>query len=206
MNKLKNQVKYEGQKLFYDENGEPISMNVTISEQKDFNFHKIWMTEALQTLGLIGNKKTDVAYKLIDLMKKDNSIPYTYQEIANISGTGIDTVAKTIQVLIEANFIKRKRAGYYVLNPGIIFKGTSKNRAYYLTEYRSLQSTEIAPKKTTQDRLQDKLQELKNTQESLMEEIKETEKELELIKQKQEFQKVQKQIVNISQENQVVNK
>ena len=51
-------VKFSGtQKFIKQDTGEIVEMNVTEIEERDANFHKVWLGHVIQSLDLIGNKK-----------------------------------------------------------------------------------------------------------------------------------------------------
>lgn len=187
MKKTTNKVQYKGKKVYFDiESGDAIEMDLTVAEQKDFNFHKVWLTEALQKLDLIGNKKTKVAYYLLDLMKNDNTIVNTYQEIAKGAGVSGETVVRTMKALVDANFIKRIRRGYYILNPALVFKGSSQNRAYHVTEYVNVTKPQNLVK-TTEELIKESEENIKKMNESLIlisDKIEQEREKLEVLKSK----------------------
>lgn len=134
-------VKYIGtQEYINTTTGEVESFQVTSVEERDFNFTKIWMKSFLATLDLVGNAKTRVAYWLIDNITKENMLPYTYRQIATATGYSLDTVTKTMSVLLEADFLKKLNQGCYIINPDIMFKGTRPARLNALTQYHTAES------------------------------------------------------------------
>lgn len=58
----RKKVKFLGTKEFIDkETGEIHKMQVTDIEERDANFHKIWLGHMLESLDMIGNQKIRVA-------------------------------------------------------------------------------------------------------------------------------------------------
>ena len=110
-------------------------MNVISIEERDANFHKIWLGHVIQSLDLISNKKVKLAFWLLDQMNCYNQITMTYRQIASKSGFSIDTVKRTMKVLIESNFLVSVNLGVYQVNPDIAFKGGKENRMNILLEY-----------------------------------------------------------------------
>ena len=47
------------------------TMQVISMEDRDFNFHKIWLQHIIQSFDLIGNQKTKLAFWLISEMDSD---------------------------------------------------------------------------------------------------------------------------------------
>lgn len=136
-------VKAIGHKTFIDpDTGEMTVMEYTQVESTDFNFMKVWMTHFLATIDIIGDKKTKLCLWIIDHLNRDNQLCYSYRQIADMSGTCYQTVALTMKLLMDANFM-RKDGTVYKVNPDIIFKGTHANRMNVLIEYNKLEKTEM---------------------------------------------------------------
>ena len=74
-------------------------------EERDFNFHKVWLEHIINSLELIGNQKTKLAFWIIDNLDKENKLTMTYRQISEKSGISLDTVRVTMKSLIESNFI-----------------------------------------------------------------------------------------------------
>lgn len=119
---------------------EEMVLQVTTVEERDYNFMKVWMRSFLTTLEIVGNAKTKVAYWVVDHINRENQLTYTYRQIAEETGMSLDTVTATMKALLEADFLKRKNQGCYMLNPNIVFKGSNKARLNVLTQYSSLDS------------------------------------------------------------------
>src|SRR5699024_12659903 len=61
-NTTRKKVKFLGTKEFIDAStGEKETMQVTNIEERDANFHKIWLGHMLESLDMIGNQKIRVA-------------------------------------------------------------------------------------------------------------------------------------------------
>lgn len=61
-------VKVVGTRQYIDaETGELQTMAVTTVEDRDFNFHKFWMKNFIQTLDIVGNKKTKLCFGLLTI-------------------------------------------------------------------------------------------------------------------------------------------
>lgn len=168
-------VKVLGTKEYLDMNtGELVPMQVTSIEERDFDFSKVWMRSFLSSLDLVGNAKTKVAYWVIEHLDKENQLTYTYRQIADATGISPDTVTKTMVTLIEADFLRRKNQGCYIVNPEIVFKGTRNGRLNVLTEYQGAeqkQKPELAPEERLKV-LMDTIQQLTVQATKLSEQIK----------------------------------
>ena len=140
MNKQTNKkVKVVGTETYINrETGEIQEMNVISLEDRDFNFHKLWLSHIIQSLDLIGNQKTRLAFWIIENLNKENQLTMTYRQIAEKSGISLQTVMRTMTALVESNFIVRINNGCYQVNPDIIFKGTRSGRLNVLYQYNQV--------------------------------------------------------------------
>lgn len=165
-------VKYIGTQQFIDANtGEYLEFNVTNVEERDFNFKKVWMRDFLNSLEIIGNQKTKVAYWIIDNIKPDNTISFTYNEIEEKIKISNKTISVVVNLLIQANFMKKIRPSYYHINPSIIFKGDVNKRLYNLNIYNSQPKYELSDK--------EKLKNLINSIDYLTKQAKELQEKIE---------------------------
>lgn len=115
--------------------GELQEMQVINVEERDFNFHKLWLTHIISTLDIVGNKKVKLVFWIVENLNSENQLIMTYRQIAKKSGISIDTVNDTMKVLLENNFLVRINQGAYQVNPDIIFKGSRSNRLNVLYQY-----------------------------------------------------------------------
>lgn len=154
--------------------GELVAMQVTSVEERDFNFSKVWMRSFLTTLDLVGNAKTKVAYWIIDHIDRMNQLTYTYRQMSEETGMSLDTVTATMKALLEADFLRRKNQGCYIVNPNVIYKGTHNARLNVLTQYGDLEREKSTPP-TPEEQLQNLLETIKRLTDKatqLQEEIK----------------------------------
>ena len=131
-----------GTRIFIDKvTGDEIPMNLVMTEvpDKDANFYKLFLKDTLNALDIVSNRKTKVAYWLIDHMNGNNQIIYTYREIADACGFSYQTVANTIKILKDADFL-RTTGKILIINPNMIYKGTAKRRAAVARMYYDAES------------------------------------------------------------------
>lgn len=132
----RKKVKVLGTKEYVDnETGEIVSMQVTDIEERDANFHKLWLGHLLETLDMIGNKKIKVAMFIMNDLNSENQFIGTHRYIAEKTGVSLPTVTETMSVLQESNFLIKVRNGFYRVNPDILFKGGKQNRLNVLYRY-----------------------------------------------------------------------
>lgn len=187
MQKTKKKVKFKGTETFINSvTGELIEMQVTDIEERDFNFHKIWLKNVINTLDIVGNQKTRLAFWIIEHLDRENQLTLTYRQICeeykrtegqNIS---LDTVAKTMTILLNSDFIRRKNTGCYIVNPDIIFKGTRTGRLNVLNMYK--QAGKVITDLTKEQEIQsltDNMNTLKKAMETTLKKIQELQQEQE---------------------------
>ena len=106
----------------------------SLENDKDFNFHKLFMKDFIRAIDIVSNKKTKVCYWIIDNINKDNQILYSYRQISEKTGISYSVVAETVKALLDADFL-RKHGKVLMVNPDIIFKGSATRRANILHTY-----------------------------------------------------------------------
>ena len=115
--------------------GELREMQVIDIEERDANFHKLWLGHILNSIDLIGNQKTRLAFWILDHLDSNNLLPMTQRQIADKSGISYQTVSRTLQALIDSNFLQRINQGAYRVNPDVLFKGGKNARMNVLLQY-----------------------------------------------------------------------
>ncbi|EEQ9300826.1 replication/maintenance protein [Escherichia coli] len=136
-NTTRKKVKIVGKKQYLDPTtGEVSDFQVINIEERDANFHKIWLSNVIQSLDLIGNQKIRFAFWLMDQANKDNEITLTLRQMSELSKISLETVRLTVKSLIESDFLRRKNMGVYQINPNSIFKGGNGERLNVLFSYQ----------------------------------------------------------------------
>lgn len=140
----KKKVKFIGtQEYINKDTGEIVEATVTSVEERDFNFTKVWMRNFIATLDIVGNQKTKLCFWIVDHVDKNNRLIGTYRSIAQDSGISLDTVSKTMKILLDADFLRREQNGVHIINPDIIFKGQHAARMNIMNEYSSAERVEM---------------------------------------------------------------
>lgn len=138
MTTTRKKVKIIGQREFYDKiTGEVSTFNVIDIEERDANFHKIWLFNIINSINLIGNQKIKFAFWLIDNMDAENKICMTMRQMAKKSAISLDTVMRTLKILQDNGFIIKKNMGVYQINPNAIWKGGKDQRLRVLLDYHN---------------------------------------------------------------------
>jgi transcriptional regulator with XRE-family HTH domain len=134
----RKKLKVIGTKTYIDQQtGEICEMNVMNIEDRDANFHKIWLGHIIQALDMIGNQKIKVLNFLMENLNSENQLVMTQRKIAQKSGISYSTVAETMKALQEADFLVKINSGAYQINPDVLFKGGKSARLNVLLQYHS---------------------------------------------------------------------
>ena len=168
--------KFVGFKEFIDaETGEVIPMQLNQVEDRDFNFHKLWLQMFINGLDKIANKKMKLAFWIIDHLNKENQLVYTFRRMAEETGLSENTVILTMKELQNSDppFLKKLQSGVYVINPDILYKGSHQNRMGVIYQFGSLptpkQAEEIKKRKSEDSKPSSNASEAPNSQETPLE-------------------------------------
>lgn len=134
--------KFVGYKELVDpKTGEKYPMQMNVIEDRDFNFHKVWMQHLINSLDDISNQKLKLAFWIIDNLDKENQLVMTQRKMAEKSGISYQTVSRTIKLLCTPTnkdtkpFLQKINGGAYRVNPEVLFKGSHGNRMGICYEY-----------------------------------------------------------------------
>lgn len=76
-------VKIIGNQTYINrDTGEIEDFQVVNIEERDFNFHKVWLSHVINSLDLIGNQKTKLAFWILDNLDRENKLTMTYRQIS----------------------------------------------------------------------------------------------------------------------------
>ena len=132
----RKKVKVVGTERYINQStGEINEMQVINIEERDANFHKLWLTHILSSIDLIGNQKTKLAFWILDNLNAENQLIMTQREIADKTGIARGTITSTLKALIDSNFLKMQQVGVYQVNPDVLFKGGKSARMNVLLKY-----------------------------------------------------------------------
>lgn len=138
--------KFVGVKSFIDPStNELVPMQVTSIEERDFDFHKVWMKNLINSMDEIANQKMRLAFWIIDNLNKENQLVMTQRQIADKSGISLKTVSRTLKLLCEPEngsiaFLQKINSGAYRVNGDVLFKGSHGNRMGVVFEYTQTNS------------------------------------------------------------------
>lgn len=143
MGTTRKKVKVIGTETYINQKTGAIEeMQVMNIEERDANFHKLWLGHILQSIDLIGNQKTKLAFWILDNLNKENQLIMTQRKIAEKTGISYQTVSLTIKALTESNFLIKINSGAYRVNPEVLFKGGKNDRLNVLIQYNNEKKTE----------------------------------------------------------------
>ena len=136
MSTTRKRVKVIGRETYIKQDtGELREMQVIDIEERDANFHKLWLGHILQSIDLIGNQKTRLAFWILDHLDSNNLLIMTQRQIANKTGIARGTINTTLKALIDSSFLIMRQAGVYQVNPDVLFKGGKNARMNVLLQY-----------------------------------------------------------------------
>lgn len=140
MSITRKKVKVIGTETYIKQDtGELSEMQVISIEERDANFHKLWLGHIIQSIDLIGNQKTKLAFWILDNLDSENKITMTYRQISEKSNMSYQTVYRTMNALLDSNFLTKINGGAYRVNPDVLFKGGKGQRLNVLFQYRQEQ-------------------------------------------------------------------
>lgn len=116
---------------------EAVPMQVVSVEERDFNFHKVWLQHLVNSLDGISNQRLRLAFWIIENLNKENQLVMTQRAISEKSGISLDTVSKTMKALQEGDpaFLIKINSGAYMVNPNVIWKGSHGSRMGVVFDY-----------------------------------------------------------------------
>lgn len=137
--------KFVGYKDLVDpDTGEHYPMQLNVIEDRDFNFHKVWLQHLVNSLDGISNQRLRLAFWIIDNLDKENKLVMTQRAIAEKSGMSYQTVSRTMKALQTGNpaFLVKINSGAYRVNPDVIWKGSHSNRMGICYEYHDKEKSD----------------------------------------------------------------
>lgn len=144
----RKKVKVLGTETYVNERtGEVQEMQVISVEERDANFHKLWLGHIVEALDMLGSKKLKIVTYIMQNLNEENMFIMTYRKLERKLGVSRPTIAETFKTLQEANFLKRVQNGVYQVNPDVIFKGGKSKRLSVLIQYKKLEDESKEPSK-----------------------------------------------------------
>jgi hypothetical protein len=137
---IKKQIFIGTKELIDAETGEVVPVQLKQVEDRDFNFHKVWLRMFIEGLNGIANKKMKLAFWIIDNLDRENKLCFTFRRIAEATGLSQPTVIRTMKELQEGDppFLKKLQSGVYVVNPDILYKGSHQGRMGVIYQFNNI--------------------------------------------------------------------
>ena len=143
--------KFVASRVVIDEaTGERIPAQLTTIEDRDFNFHKVWLQHLVNSLDDIANQRLRLAFWIIDHLDSENKLVITQRRLAEESGMSINTVIRTMKALQagEKPFLQKINSGAYRVNPDVIWIGSYGSRMAVIYDYNKTQNEKQANDET----------------------------------------------------------
>lgn len=129
-------VKVIGKETYINQQtGEIQEMQVINIEERDANFHKLWLSHIIQAIDLMGNQKIKFAFWLLEQMNSENQITMTIRQMSDKGNVSLQTASRAIKALVDSDFLVKVNMGVYQVNPDVIFKGGKGNRMNVMLSY-----------------------------------------------------------------------
>ena len=88
MSTTRKKIKVIGTKQYLNQDtGEVQEFQVVNIEERDANFHKLWLSHILHSIDLIGNQKTKFAFWILELAKARSSTRITLPKSTSLLTT-----------------------------------------------------------------------------------------------------------------------
>ena len=100
--KTTKKQKFVGYKILVDpETGETYPMQMNVMEDRDFNFHKVWLQHLVNSLDSISNQKLRLAFWIIDHLDREDQLIMTQRAIADATNMSTKTVNTTLKPSVK---------------------------------------------------------------------------------------------------------
>ena len=134
--KKENKVIHKGLKRYQDlDTGEIIEASEIIKKVERNGFMITYLSAIINLIDNLGNKKMQVVkYILKNMEKSNNTLIITSRELAEKSGTSLQTVTDTLKTLEDAGIIKR-RTGAIMIHSDLIHRGSANKEKALLTRF-----------------------------------------------------------------------
>lgn len=107
-------------------------------EVKDYNFYKYWPKNLVGFKKVATLNERDFLDWLIENSNRDNLILGTYQSMAKDTKHSSRFIEKAIHKMEDTDVIVKVQNGAYLLNPNVLFKGSTRRRIKVSIQYKEL--------------------------------------------------------------------
>lgn len=109
----------------------------------DIGFEKLWIGHILETIDTVGNVKVKVLFWLLKNKDQYNMVKATIDTIAAKTGASRATVGSLMTALRRADVVRLEYGGRWLINPGVMFRGSHNKRMNVLIRYKSMEQQEL---------------------------------------------------------------
>lgn len=119
--------------------GEVRTFAVVSKKTGDNGFHKVWLDDLAKVMNILGGGKLEVfGYIIQNINPYSNEFGGTIREVAQKTGIDEKTVQRTINLLKDADFLKKVRTGTYLINSKKLVQGGQEKKNGIMVIYNSL--------------------------------------------------------------------
>lgn len=108
------------------------------------HFWKVWLSDLLNTLGLINNsKQLDVVLYVLENTQQSNNLYIgTIRKTAEETGISYRTVATIFKKMQDVDMIRKQQSGVYKVKPTLLMKGDDNKKQRLIIEYENIKNEE----------------------------------------------------------------
>lgn len=127
------------------ETGEIIDVTQTTKlRYGSMHFWKCYMKAFLKVMKSLSSKQFKVFIYIIEHTDSSNNLFLgTYDKIVKDTGCCRQTVAVSMKILKEGNFIRKKQNGVWMVNPEILMKGNDEKQSILLSKFTVAPSSKM---------------------------------------------------------------
>lgn len=139
----KGTVEQSTRTLVDPETGEVYAINgVRKTYRNQKHFWKLFVVDFLSAIGIINSSMLEVVVYLMENVSNNNVVLATQAEISAATGVSKAWVNKTLKDLRQAEFLKMKGPGVYMISPAVLAEGSEAKRRGLLIEYHQADDVE----------------------------------------------------------------
>lgn len=148
LSQTQKRLKYIGQEPRINfETGVIEDIKVSIDQEVDVRFYKIWLDNLMPALCELGDKGIRFCFWLLKAANKQNQVHLTMKVMRIKSKCSLSTVQRSLKVMTKHNIIYRETK-FTIINPDVLFQGSHANRMQVKFEYQQLQAKATINKST----------------------------------------------------------
>ena len=103
--------------------GEEVPVDIFIREAGKNGWEKAYAEVLAEYYNIAGSQAADVLSYFLISKDSNNRLITTRREVVEATGASYKTVSKVFKCTLDAGFIRKKRNGYYMVNPNLMKYG-----------------------------------------------------------------------------------